>query len=574
VKLWDKIIDKLKDAALESDWKIKLAFMINAFGPALTNVFGATLGNWMREKGIGLIKEKFIGPILSYIGDQFTRQVGQKAAAAAAERAAAAAAQAAQASAQTAAAAVGEAATGAATTAGTAGATAAAASTAAIALGVGAALAAGAAIGYAMDKLLTGIADSNRKKLTDAHEDFMKNLDKFADDPAKRVKLAQEELQKISRDTEGELSGAKGFFNALFGNPEAIAAEAENRKFMAEKILKQSVIDQRKAARAAMQGTPEWIEKQEKERNATAAAAQEKALKDLGPVTIDNAAERFKKIDDLAKKVMGKDFDVESKLATVRKKLENVNWSVLSPGKEDEVNKSLNSLENVRKVVANIADIGGLVTVASEKLAGAGNAFSRGSSAYNALSPDGNIVGAVRRAGEMFVGVDFNKVKTTAILAGESIEPFNKLIDLNKIAIKFDQSASNLSEASINTGIKKTINTTKVMVTAMQDLENALGDAAKGIKISTRLGAIAGKYGLGSTEAFTVQKKDVVLNISLSVTMDAGKVEKAIILNKDSIIRDRINFALGAGTGKDSTVPESIMSSGQGSLTMAAPSVQ
>jgi hypothetical protein len=271
---------------------------------------------------------------------------------------------------------------------------------------------------------------------------------------------------------------------------------------------------------------------------------------------------------------MGKDFDVESKLSAVRKKLENVNWSILTPEKEIEVNKSLSSLENVRKVVSNIADIGGIITVAAEKMAGAGNAFSRGSAAYNALSPDGNIMGAVRRAGEMFVGVDFNKVKTTAILAGESVEPFNKLIDLNKIAIKFDESASNLSEASIKTGIKKTINTTRVMVTAMQDLENALGDAAKGIKISTRLGAIAGKFGLGSSESFTVQKKDVVLNISLSVTMDAGKVEKAIILNKDSIIRDRINFALGAGTGKDSTVPQSIMSSGQGALTPAAPSVQ
>ena len=54
--------------------------------------------------------------------------------------------------------------------------------------------------------------------------------------------------------------------------------------------------------------------------------------------------------------------------------------------------------------------------------------------------------------------------------------------------------------------------------------------------------AIAGTAGLGSAGIYTVKSKDVVVQITLNVTMDAGGVEKAIISNYSSEIRKVVNF--------------------------------
>jgi len=81
------------------------------------------------------------------------------------------------------------------------------------------------------------------------------------------------------------------------------------------------------------------------------------------------------------------------------------------------------------------------------------------------------------------------------------------------------------------------------MVKAVQDMDTALSKVPP-IDISTRLTKFAGQMGVGSQGIYTVKSKEVIVTVNLKVTMDAGTLEKTIVENSKSIIRDRINFLL------------------------------
>jgi len=101
------------------------------------------------------------------------------------------------------------------------------------------------------------------------------------------------------------------------------------------------------------------------------AADRQKMLDDLGPVTIENAMERFKKIDELAKKVMSKDFDIESTMNSIREKLSKVNFALFPDDKADkalEINKTLSTLDSIRLLVATLSDLGVLVLKAKTEI--------------------------------------------------------------------------------------------------------------------------------------------------------------------------------------------------------------
>ena len=107
------------------------------------------------------------------------------------------------------------------------------------------------------------------------------------------------------------------------------------------------------------------------------------------------------------------------------------------------------------------------------------------------------------------------------------------------------------------TSISSAIKTVEQIVAATQKLDNALSNLPK-INLQSRLTEVAGIAGLGASGIYTVHSKDVVINVNFTIQMDAGKVEKAILMNTESIIKDRINFALGGGQGKNAVVAESL----------------
>jgi hypothetical protein len=91
-------------------------------------------------------------------------------------------------------------------------------------------------------------------------------------------------------------------------------------------------------------------------------------------------------------------------------------------------------------------------------------------------------------------------------------------------------------------------------------MDNALSKLDN-IDIGARLTAVAGSVGLGKSGNFTVKSKDVVINVSFNVTMDAHEIEKVMIGNKKSIIRDRINFALDRGAKGDNDTKSALIKS-------------
>lgn len=84
-------------------------------------------------------------------------------------------------------------------------------------------------------------------------------------------------------------------------------------------------------------------------------------------------------------------------------------------------------------------------------------------------------------------------------------------------------------------------------VKAIQQMDDLMTRLPK-VNLATKVGAMAGKLGLGSSGVYTVKSKDVVINVNFEITMDAGAVEKALITRTSSTIRDRINFLIENGS--------------------------
>jgi hypothetical protein len=91
------------------------------------------------------------------------------------------------------------------------------------------------------------------------------------------------------------------------------------------------------------------------------------------------------------------------------------------------------------------------------------------------------------------------------------------------------------------------------------DLDKALGDGnINKIDIKAKLDRVARAVGLGGKASYTVNpSKQVQIVVNLEVVMDVDKVEKVMIMRKQSIIRDRLNFATdNPSTQGTNTIPQ------------------
>jgi hypothetical protein len=297
------------------------------------------------------------------------------------------------------------------------------------------------------------------------------------------------------------------------------------------------------------QGTKEWIAKN-----------SEQALKDLGPVTIENATERFKQIEQLSKKVMAPDFKIQEKIDAIREKLTGIKWFIMDESQQTEMNTALARLQTVQQVMANIADIGGTTKVAADRLASVGDSFGPKSAAMKAIGVDGNISKAIIAMKDIFSGdkgINVEQVKTASIGLNSAKKMFEDASGMGSSMTEFVNSTGKYTESIVTTAVSKVTNTVTKMVSAVQTMDDALSKLGT-INIGTRLDSVAKSLGIGSSGTYTVQSKEVVINVNFTIQMDAGKVEKAILMNTESIIKDRINFALGGGQGKNEVVAESL----------------
>ena len=314
------------------------------------------------------------------------------------------------------------------------------------------------ALSYAGTKYLLEkggeLADENAAELSKNVEQLQReNAKKIAElaDPRKKVEALEAEFKKY----EGLERGQQGLFtkgwNMVFGSGVKDEVTYEVAKKDAERRLakaKQEVLEQ-------TAGTNEFMAKQAKMQKEAAEklkADQDKAnkeeaerrLEQIGPVTIENATERFKKIDDLAKQVMSKDFDLQGKLTDIKKKLDGVNWGIISEDKEKELNTAFLNLQKVQGVMASIADIGGIVKVAGDKLKGMGDAFAKASPAATAIAHDGPIASLAKTiTEETFKDVKLEDMKIAEGKMQGVLDIFNKIKslvdDITSVKASFDK---------------------------------------------------------------------------------------------------------------------------------------
>lgn len=147
------------------------------------------------------------------------------------------------------------------------------------------------------------------------------------------------------------------------------------------------------------------------------------------------------------------------------------------------------------------------------------------------------------------------KVTENITKVAESISRVPSKIE--DIQAAFGKLSGNMDTVSTE-GIAKNISAVKDMVAKVQEMDSALSKLPA-IDMKAKLTALSKGMGLGSSGAYTVQSKDVVININMTVTMNAGEVERVIIGRSESIIRDRINFAIDKGGKADTKAKEALV---------------
>jgi len=131
----------------------------------------------------------------------------------------------------------------------------------------------------------------------------------------------------------------------------------------------QSLINgsKRLAADAAKGLTPEF-KKAQQEKNEAIAAAQKKALEEIGPVTFENAAEKFGKIDELAKKILSPDFNLQETMDKLREKLKGINFSLFeSAAQENKAKESAVAINMISSIFGNLSKtVDGMVEISKK----------------------------------------------------------------------------------------------------------------------------------------------------------------------------------------------------------------
>lgn len=342
-------------------------------------------------------------------------------------------------------------------------------------------------------------------------------------------------------------------------------------------------------------------------------AAKQRILEAMGPVTIDNAAERFKKVSDLAKQMMSKDFDIGAKMKMIQDKLSSVDFTLFKDkAKEDQINQTLATLESIRALMGVITDIGALGTKAKDSLAKSGSlkdtimgfstlitdimtvvtgdkglktkleglasSMSVVSASANKLIDLPTVFKSISEVGTMLKGMlqgvlssdqrtqisntILGLINTINVSAGDMSmmkavdqTQLTKLDGVKNMFTGFSEvssSAKNFVKDIANSGIAPALKAIGDLVKAANELDSALADGnINKIDIKAKLSNVAKAVGLGGAATYTVDTgKNIVITVNMTVTMDAASVEKAIIYSSKSIITDRLNFATSNPTQK------------------------
>lgn len=204
------------------------------------------------------------------------------------------------------------------------------------------------------------------------------------------------------------------------------------------------------------------------------------------------------------------------------------------------------------KAAIEVIEMLGAVSITGD-MEGKATAFSTVFSALVGVTSTfdrlGNLNDFVKKVSEAAITLSrLVKVPSFGTTAPPLVELFQSFNDVSTL-LAAQASAMGITSIPMAAGIRKTLSAVQDMVSAVQDTDDALSKLQK-IDLKTRLGTVANAVGLGSSGVYTVKSKEVVINVAFNVTMDVGQMEQILITRQNSIIRDRINFAIAAGSGQ------------------------
>lgn len=263
----------------------------------------------------------------------------------------------------------------------------------------------------------------------------------------------------------------------------------------------------------------------------------------MGPVTIENAEERFKKIEELSKKVASKDFDIQKSLNEVREKISGIDFTIVKKEKTDEIDTALLSLKSIQGIFGSIADVGGLIKVAADRITEMGNSLS---TVQTSLGSEGSLPKIAKALSESFAGFDETKLKSIDEKISTISVSLNNVKNLTETVKNVSASIISATGDAETKGLTSAILAVQDMVKKTQELDSALTSLPR-IDVQARLSKVAGMVGLGAKGVYTVQSKEVIINVQFNVSMDVDEVESIMIARHKSVIRDRINFAIANG---------------------------
>lgn len=397
---------------------------------------------------------------------------------------------------------------------------------------------------FAGIKLGNIIVDSLRKGYSEDVGSIQKDSDKFFDNlkeitnPEERIKKLQEAKEKSAQQLAETQDSWWRKTKDFFGGGDLLRASELNDQ-MLKKVLDQEKQNVEAARQQRLKeetvGTNEYYAKQEEMRKKALKESQEKALKDIGPITLDNAEERFKKIEALSKKIMGKDFDIKSKMEEVRKKLADVDFSLMDAKKEEQLLRATDQMQRIHSIFLNISEMSGYVNKSQENI--------KNLKSDTIQTNYDNLSYAITRALLAINMHDPALIELGVARAARISDIFSSSEKISEDINSFLKTSSKYAGEAISGSITKTLKAVEDMVAATQKMDDALSKVDK-INIGARLTQVAGSMGIGAAGAYTVNSKDVVIHVEFKVSMDAQEIEKIMIGNNKSIIRDRINFAL------------------------------
>lgn len=350
-----------------------------------------------------------------------------------------------------------------------------------------------AAVGgiWAGVKIGDALVESGKKEAKEVSEAVDKSFELIGNelDPNKKIEM----LKKIKAENEAKKKDEQGLgksmWNSTFGQGATMENEYNNAVLKADREIKQIEADQKRLLDERTEGTEAFKKKQAMLAAKAEKEEAERRLAQVGPVTIDNAAERFKKIDELAKQVMGKDFDIQKKLDDVKKKLDGITWGIISEQQEKEMNKSFLALQRVQGIMASIADIGGLVKVAGDKMQSMGDALSNNSPLMKNFGDGGPIS------------------KLAKMISQETFKDVN-LQDFTA------------SEAKTK-GVHDVLDRLKKLIDALMDVKASFDKFNFGDSFSSKMGEISKAFGVLGTATDTISKMKTAASAA-SAAMDEG----------------------------------------------------